>query len=128
MVGLFALSLAATAPEPLPLAPPAPAPAPVSAPAPAAPVAEPARAPLVGGFAPISPRAPELGPVVKAAIAHITPQPRARGRVLVAERQVVAGTNYRLLLKLRDGSRWRVVVWQKLDGSRQVTEALREDR
>ncbi|WP_298197156.1 hypothetical protein [Novosphingobium sp.] len=126
MIGLFVLVLAATGPEPLPPAAPAPAPAPaVVVPAPAA---EPVRAPLVGGFAPMSPRAPELGPVVQAAIVHITPQPRAKGRVLVAERQVVAGMNYRLLLKLRDGSRWRVVVWQKLDGTRQVTEATREDR
>ncbi|MBC2653008.1 cystatin family protein [Novosphingobium aerophilum] len=124
MIGLFVLVLATTGPEPLPPAAPAPAPAAVVP----APAAEPVRAPLVGGFAPMSPRAPELGPVVQAAITHITPQPRAKGRVLVAERQVVAGMNYRLLLKLRDGSRWRVVVWQKLDGTRQVTEATREDR
>ena len=124
MIGLFVLILATTGPEPLPPAAPAPAPAAVVP----APAAEPVRAPLVGGFAPMSPRAPELGPVVQAAITHITPQPRAKGRVLVAERQVVAGMNYRLLLKLRDGSRWRVVVWQKLDGTRQVTEATREDR
>ncbi|MBC2661069.1 hypothetical protein H7F50_04830 [Novosphingobium flavum] len=126
MIGLFVLILATTGPEPLPPAAPAPAPAPAAVVA--APAAEPVRAPLVGGFAPMSPRAPELGPVVQAAITHITPQPRAKGRVLVAERQVVAGMNYRLLLKLRDGSRWRVVVWQKLDGTRQVTEATREDR
>ena len=126
MIGLFVLVLATTGPEPLPPAAPAPAPAPAAVVA--APAAEPVRAPLVGGFAPMSPRAPELGPVVQAAITHITPQPRAKGRVLVAERQVVAGMNYRLLLKLRDGSRWRVVVWQKLDGTRQVTEATREDR
>lgn len=124
MIGLFVLVLATTGPEPLPPAAPAPATAAVVP----APAAEPVRAPLVGGFAPMSPRAPELGPVVQAAITHITPQPRAKGRVLVAERQVVAGMNYRLLLKLRDGSRWRVVVWQKLDGTRQVTEATREDR
>ena len=124
MIGLFVLVLATTGPEPLPPAAPAPAPAAVVP----APAAEPVRAPLVGGFAPMSPRAPELGPVVQAAITHITPQPRAKGRVLVAERQVVAGMNYRLLLKLRDGSRWRVVVWQKLDGTREVTEATREDR
>jgi len=124
VIGLFVLVLATTGPEPLPPAAPAPAPAAVVP----APAAEPVRAPLVGGFAPMSPRAPELGPVVQAAITHITPQPRAKGRVLVAERQVVAGMNYRLLLKLRDGSRWRVVVWQKLDGTRQVTEATREDR
>lgn len=124
MIGLFVLILATTGPEPLPPAAPAPAPAAVVP----APADEPVRAPLVGGFAPMSPRAPELGPVVQAAITHITPQPRAKGRVLVAERQVVAGMNYRLLLKLRDGSRWRVVVWQKLDGTREVTQATREDR
>lgn len=105
------------------VAAPEPVPAPV-----AAPMADPGRTPLVGGYTVVSPRARELDAVVKSAVAHLTPRPHARGRVLAAERQVVAGTNYRLLLKLRDGSRWRVVVWQKLDGTREVTEAVREDR
>ncbi|WP_221773762.1 hypothetical protein, partial [Novosphingobium piscinae] len=103
--------------------PVAPPPAPVPAPPPAA--APVPAAPLVGGFSPVRRGAPELGPVVKAAVAHLTPARHARARLLMAERQVVAGSHYRLLLKLRDGSVWRVMVWQRLDRSLQITEAVR---
>lgn len=81
---------------------------------------------MVGGYARISPRAPELRPVLATAIAGLTPARNARAKIVRAEQQVVAGTNYRLLIKLRDGSRWRVVVWQRLDGGLEVTETFRE--
>ena len=105
---------------PMPVAPTGPA-APVSAPAPvrAAPV-------MAGGYASLSPRAPQLQPVLAAALPSLTPAHNARARIVRAEQQVVAGMNYRLLVKLRDGSRWRVVVWQRLDGGYEVTEAVRQ--
>ena len=50
--------------------------------------------------------------------------PRLR-RILTAEQQIVAGVNVRLTLLLRNGHRWRVTVWRKLDGGMVVTEAVR---
>lgn len=117
------------APPPSPAPVVAPAPAPVANGAVAVPQTEVAAAPpIMGGFSRVDPRAPDLVPVVKVAVMHLTPARHARARVLAAERQVVAGLNYRLLLKLRDGSRWRVTVWQKLDHSLQVTEAVRAEQ
>ncbi len=125
-------SAQASGPVPAPVAPVAGSVAPAAesaiAPVPAPRRGEPRRPPIVGGYAPVNPRAPELAPVIQAAVAQLSPVPHARAKVLAAERQVVAGTNYQLRLKLRDGSRWRVVVWQRLDGGREVTEAEREDR
>ncbi len=83
--------------------------------------------PGVGGYAVMDPRAPELRPVLQAALAHILPARRGRGKIVSAQRQVVAGMNYRLDLKLRDASRWRVTVWRRLDGTLQVTSAERHD-
>ena len=123
MLATLLLALVAAPEEPvMSLAPGAPpavssvAPVPAQAPAPV----------IVGGFERISARAPELRPVLDAAVARITPAHNARPKIIRAERQVVAGTNYRLLVKLRDGSRWRVIVWQRLDGTYEVTEAGRE--
>ena len=51
-------------------------------------------------------------------------------KILKAERQVVAGLNYRLEIEVADGSKplkARAVVWKKLDGSLALTswESLR---
>lgn len=109
-----------------PVAPLSLAPVAAGAPQAAAQQAAPVPAPvLVGGYAPISPRAPQLRPVLAAALPSLTPARHARVLIVRAEQQVVAGMNYRLLVKLRDGSRWRVVVWQRLDGGYEVTEAVR---
>ena len=48
----------------------------------------------------------------------------ALDKIVKAESQVVAGTNYRLLLSVRTGDGVRmaeVVVWQKLDRTRELT-------
>ena len=42
-------------------------------------------------------------------------------RIEAAETQVVAGLNHRLTLVLSDGSRHQVVVWQRLDGTLELT-------
>ncbi|HET9630261.1 MAG TPA: hypothetical protein VFP14_12345 [Novosphingobium sp.] len=114
---LSALLLLMTAPPRLPARPPEPAAAPASAPV----------APIVGGYAPINRTAPELHKPFRAAVAAITPVKHPGAHMLTAQRQVVAGTNYRFTLKLRDGSRWQAVVWHRLDGTDQVTETTRLD-
>lgn len=110
---------------PMTMAPVAVAPtgssAPASVPAPARPFPV-----TTGGYVSLSPRAPQLRPVLTAAMMRLTPARHARAKIVEAEQQVVAGMNYRLLVKLRDGSRWRVVVWRRLDGDYEVTETIRE--
>ena len=93
------------------------------------PVANPAAAaaPIVGGYTVMDRHALELRAPLKAAVATITPAKHPGAKVLAAHRQVVAGTNYRLTLQLRDGSRWQATVWHKLDGRYEVTETTRLD-
>jgi hypothetical protein len=43
-------------------------------------------------------------------------------QINTAQRQVVAGTNYRITLVLTDGSKWDALVWHKLDGSFVVSD------
>ena len=78
---------------------------------------------LVGGWHPADPDA-----AIKAArfsLPHLKEKrPRLR-RILMAEQQIVAGVNVRLMLLLLNGHRWRVTVWRKLDGGMVVTEAVR---
>jgi hypothetical protein len=114
---LAALLLLMTAPPRLPVRPPESAAAPSPAPA----------APVVGGYARVNRTSPELHKPFRAAVAAITPTRHPGAHMLTAERQVVAGTNYRFTLKLRDGSRWQATVWHKLDGTDQVTETTRLD-
>jgi len=67
----------------------------------------------------------EVGTAARFAVAHL-PGPHGKLKTIVgAERQVVAGTNYRMLLVLSDGKRWRVQVWKKLDGTMQLTHYKR---
>ncbi len=76
-------------------------------------------APLVGGWSPItSPdKNLEARAAARAALPNL-PRRKARlARVERAEKQIVAGTNYRLILRLTDKSRWTVTMWHKLDGT-----------
>lgn len=72
---------------------------------------------IAGGWSPIP--APAADPAVRAAArAALTKMPhhaRLR-RIESAERQVVAGMNYRLVLRLTNGQRWSATVRHKLDG------------
>lgn len=78
---------------------------------------------LVGGWHPADPDAATKA--ARFALPHLKEKrPRLR-RILTAEQQIVAGVNYRLTLLLRNGHRWRVTVWRKLDGEMVVTEAVR---
>lgn len=63
----------------------------------------------------------DLRPVVAAALAKVPRKGAKLGTIDDAERQVVAGTNYRLVFHLADGSRWTATVWRKLDGSLEVS-------
>ena len=81
---------------------------------------------LAGGYSPA-----EISPDVhKVAEFAVKTQAEAAGRplklikTLKAERQVVAGLNYRLEIEVADGNRHlkaRAVVWKKLDGSLALT-------
>lgn len=78
---------------------------------------------LVGGWHPADPDAATKA--ARFALPHLKEKrPRLR-RILSAEQQIVAGLNVRLTLLLRNGHRWRVTVWRKLDGGMVVTEAAR---
>lgn len=78
---------------------------------------------LVGGWHPADPDAATKA--ARFALPHLKEKrPRLR-RILSAEQQIVAGVNVRITLLLRNGHRWRVTVWRKLDGGMVVTEALR---
>jgi len=81
---------------------------------------------LCGGYSPA-----EIDPgVQKVAEFAVNTQARTSGRplqivkIMKAERQVVAGLNYRLEIEVADGSKnlkARAVVWKKLDGSLALT-------
>lgn len=78
---------------------------------------------LVGGWHPADPDAATKA--ARFALPYLKEKrPRLR-RILSAEQQIVAGLNVRLTLLLRNGHRWRVTVWRKLDGGMVVTEAVR---
>ena len=88
--------------------------------------AKPDQPTLCGGYSPA-----EIDPgVQKVAEFAVNTQARTSGRplqivkIMKAERQVVAGLNYRLEIEVADGSKnlkARAVVWKKLDGSLALT-------
>lgn len=74
---------------------------------------------MVGGYAPVDPH--DVLPMADFAVRHL-PRGHARlRRIERAETQVVAGMNVRLRLRLRDGACWQATVWQKLDGTMELT-------
>ncbi len=77
---------------------------------------------IVGGYSPMPVR--EALVPARFAAARLPRHRRLIG-VEQAERQVVAGTNYRLVLRLANAARWRVVVWQRLDRTMVLTSATR---
>ncbi len=80
--------------------------------------------PMVGGYS----DAPADASARKAAQFALPRLKRGKARIRSldrVERQVVAGTNYRIEMTLTDGSHWKVVVWQRLDGRYQLTRSER---
>ena len=77
---------------------------------------------LAGGWSPAA-LTPEIEEIAAWAIDQAdVPGARLAG-IENVERQVVAGTNYRMDLVLADGRRWRVQVYRRLDGTRTLTSA-----
>jgi hypothetical protein len=75
---------------------------------------------IVGGFHELRPADPELAAVAAFVVPRLGRRNAHLGRIIGGEKQVVAGTNYRIMLQLTDGSRWRAEVWKKLDGTMQM--------
>lgn len=76
---------------------------------------------MAGRFA--DPKGENVQAAARFAADHL---PQAHGglaEVGSAQTQVVAGTNYRMVLRLADGTRWSVTVWRKLEGSFDLTDA-----
>ncbi|XP_057765034.1 cysteine proteinase inhibitor 5-like [Salvia miltiorrhiza] len=81
------------------------------------------RGPIVGGWHPISnPNAPEIVEIAKFAVAEHNKEKKASlifVSVVKGESQVVAGTNYRLVISAKDGASaapktYTAVVWSKV--------------
>lgn len=84
---------------------------------------------VVGGWSEV-PRArlqTEVGAVARFAVSKLPKPHGALKQIVGAERQVVAGMNYRMILILTDGGRWRVQVWKKLDGTMQLSHFKRDN-
>ena len=90
-------------------------------------VAVPVPPPMVGGWSEV-PRAQvqaELGAAARFGVSKL-PQPHGALKTIVGgERQVVAGTNYRMLVVLTGGAKWRLQVWKRLDGGMVLTRSER---
>jgi hypothetical protein len=76
--------------------------------------------PIAGSWRAMSTHAPELKPVLDVALGAIPHRARLTG-IFRAERQVVAGMNYRLVLVMANGEKWRVIVWQRADRTMRAT-------
>ena len=80
--------------------------------------------PVVGGWKPVrNPNtAAELKGPLQAMLAEISTERLKVAQVISADKQVVAGTNYRMRVRMTNGKTWQAVVWKKLDGTYKVSE------
>lgn len=105
---LAALALSLAAPSSLradpPSAPPSSAPSPI----------------IVGGFHELRATDPQLAEVARFVVPRLPVRGARLARIIGGESQVVAGTNYRIMLQLTNGSRWRAEVRKKLDGTMEM--------
>ena len=91
-----------------------------------APACAKAKPPLLGGFSEVKPNQ-QTQAVATFAVSEISKklnQPLALKGIVSAERQVVAGWNYRLELNLTKNNqpyRVRAIVWCRLDGTMELT-------
>lgn len=81
-------------------------------------------APRVGGWSAVASPDNDAGARAAAAamVKRLPVDHATLKRIDSVQRQVVAGTNYRLTLVLTDGSKWGALVWHKLDGSVVVSD------
>lgn len=76
--------------------------------------------PVLGGFAPGT-VTPQVTQAAEFALGELGLPSDQLASIEQVQRQVVAGTNYRFVMVLTDGRKWKVQVWAKLDGSFQLT-------
>ena len=81
-------------------------------------------APLAGGWSAVADpdHDADTRRAAEAMLAQLPAPHAALTQVETAVRQVVAGMNYRLTLRLTDGQRWTALVWRKLDGTYQLSQ------
>lgn len=96
---------------------------------PAAAAEPPPAMPVAGGWSKVGRDDPDLRPVARFVVPRLPRHHPRLLRIAGGERQVVAGTNWRVVLVLTDRSRWRALVWQRLDGTFELArvERLRPD-
>ncbi|MDH7975028.1 hypothetical protein QH494_22830 [Sphingomonas sp. AR_OL41] len=84
-------------------------------------------APRAGGWSAVANPAgdPDIRAAAQAMLAKLPAGHAGLDTIVTAQRQVVAGTNYRLILRLTDGDKWTALVWHKLDGSFVVSDPSR---
>lgn len=80
-------------------------------------------APVAGGWSPVDPSDSDVQGAARFAANLVPAGHGGLDQVDRAESQVVAGTNYRLVLRFADGQHWQATVWQRLDGSFRLLEA-----
>ena len=80
----------------------------------------------VGSYSEVSSKEPEIVKAAEFAAAQLSHgKLHTLDKIDGAERQIVAGTNYRLTLQLRSGARWEVVVYCDLGGNFALTSSRR---
>lgn len=77
-------------------------------------------APITGGFSAVE-VTPEVTKAAEFALGELKIPADQLDRIEHVEQQVVAGINYRFTLVLKDGHKWKVQVWAKLDRSYELT-------
>lgn len=76
---------------------------------------------ITGGWQAADPASEEVRQAATYAVSQLLAGHGALAEVRSAQTQVVAGTNYRMVLSLADGTMWEATVWRKLDGSYALT-------
>ena len=79
--------------------------------------------PIAGGWQAADPQGERVRAAAQFAAANLPQGHGSLAEVASASTQVVAGTNYRLTLRMADGTRWNATVWHRLDGTHVLTEA-----
>ncbi len=92
-----------------------------------APAASAPAVPMVGGWSAVAQPAHdhEARGAAAVLVAQLPVRHARLRRIITAQRQVVAGTNTRLTVRLAHGGCWSATVWHKLDGSYAVADTAR---
>lgn len=78
---------------------------------------------IVGGWQAADPASQSVQDAANYAVTQLPEGHGGLAEVRSAQTQVVAGTNFRMVLRLADGTMWEVMVWHKLDGSYAISGA-----